>query len=195
MSKPVKTLVRKELISRFEGHTSLAVVGFTGLGAVENNKIRGRLLAKGMRLSVVKNVLAKQAFKELGLEEAGQMLDGPCAVAYGGDSVVDLVRELLDIGKEAPTLTVKAALLDGEIYGSDRIVEQAIATIVTCALSPARNIAGCLIGPASKIAGILKTIEENSEGDPAESEAAPDAPAESEAAPDAPAETDAAQDV
>lgn len=179
MSKPVKALVRKELINRFDGQTSLAVVGFTGLDAVENNRIRGRLLEKGMRLSVVKNVLARQAFKEIGLEEACQMLDGPCAVAYGGDSVVDLVRELLDIGKEAPTLTVKAALLDGEVYGRERIADlskfptrdEAIATVVTCALSPARNIAGCLKGPASRIAGILKTIEEKG-ADGAEAEAA-----------------------
>jgi len=171
MSKPVKALVRKELISRFDGQTSLAVVGFVGLGAIANNQIRGRLLEKGMRLAVVKNVLAKQAFKEVGLEEAGQMLEGPCAVAYGGDSVVDLVRELLEIGKESPTLTVKAAMLDGEIYGSDRIVElskfptrdEAIANVLTCALSPARNLAGCLKGPASAIAGILKTIEEKFE--------------------------------
>jgi len=173
MSKPVKALVRKELIKRFEGATYLAVVGFTGLGAIENNKIRGRLLEKGMRLAVVKNVLAKQAFKEIGIEKAGEMLDGPCAVAYGGDSVIDLVRELIDIGKESPTLTVKAALLDGEVYGSDRIValskfptrDEAIATVVSCALSPARNIAGCLKGPGGAIAGILKTIEEKTEGD------------------------------
>ena len=168
MSKPVKTLVRKELIKRFDGVTSLAVVGFTGLDAVANNTIRGRLLEKGMRLTVVKNILARQAFSEIGLDQAGQMLEGPCAVAYGGDSVVDLVRELLDIGKGAPTLTVKAAFLDGEVFGSDRIVElstfptrdEAISAIVACALSPARNIAGCLVGPGGRIAGILKTIEE-----------------------------------
>ena len=168
MSKPVKTLVRKELIKRFDGITSLAVVGFTGLDAVTNNAIRGRLLEKGMRLTVVKNILARQAFSEMGLDEAGQMLDGPCAVAYGGDSVVDLVRELLDIGKGAPTLTVKAALLDGEVFGSDRIQElstfptrdEAIANVVTCALTPARKLAGCLVAPGSAIAGILKTLED-----------------------------------
>lgn len=168
MSKPVKALVRNELIKRFQGITSLAVVGFTGLSAVSNTNIRRRLREKGIRLTVVKNVLARQAFQEIGLPEAGGMLDGPCAVAYGGDSVVAMVRELLDIGKDAPTLTVKAALMDGEIFGADRIVElstyptceEAIATVVACALSPGRNIAGCAMGPGSRIAGILKTIEE-----------------------------------
>ena len=45
MSKPIKNLLRKEFIRRFEGITSLAVVGFTGLDAVSTNEIRGRLLA------------------------------------------------------------------------------------------------------------------------------------------------------
>ena len=114
MSKPVKELVRKELVKRFSGVESLAVVGFTGLDAVATHAVRGRLLEKGIRLTVVKNSVARQAFKELGLGKAGEMLYGPCAVAYGSDpkvGVVSVVRSLLEIAKEAPKLTVKAALL------------------------------------------------------------------------------------
>lgn len=174
MSKPIKALVRNELIKRLQDATSLAVVGFTGLNAVANTTIRGRLRDKGIRLTVVKNILARQAFQEIGIPEAGQMLDGPCAVAYGGDSVVGVVRELLAIHKENPTLTVKAALLDGEVFDADRIAElstyptrdEAIATLVACALAPARKLAACAGAPAARIAGILKTIEEK--GDQAE---------------------------
>ena len=156
MSKPVKDMVRKTMVERFEGLESLAVVGFVGLDAIATNDIRGRLLAKGMRLTVVKNSLARQAFREVGLEQACGMLDGPCAVAYGGDSVVDLVRELLAAGKDSPTLTVKAALLDGEVFDSGRIDElskyptrdEALANVVACALSPGRKLAACAMAPA-----------------------------------------------
>lgn len=180
MSKPIKELVRKSLIGRFQGLRSLAVVGFTGLDAIATNTIRGRLLEKDIRLTVVKNSLARQVFREIDLPQAGDLLDGPCAVAYGGDSVVDLVRELLEIGKESPTLTVKAALLDGEVFGAERVDElskfptrdEAIANVLACALSPARALAGCLIAPSANIAGILKTIEDKAGGGDAESEAA-----------------------
>ena len=168
MSKPIKELVRKELISRFQGITSLAVVGFTGVNAVTNNMIRARLRDKGIRLTVVKNIMARQAFKEVGLAQAGDMLDGPCAVTSGGDNVVSMVRELLEISKEVPALAVKAALLEGEVFGSERIVElskyptrdEAIAAVAACAMSPARKLAGCVMAPGGKIAGILKTLEE-----------------------------------
>ena len=180
MSKPVKELVRKSLIGRFQGLQSLAIVGFTGLDAIATNVIRGRLLEKDIRLTVVKNAVARQAFREIDLSQACDLLDGPCAVAYGGDSVVDVVRELLEIGKESPALTVKAALLDGEVFAAERVGElskfptrdEAIANVLTCALSPARTLAGCLRAPAANIAGVLKTIEDKQGGEDAEAEAA-----------------------
>lgn len=178
MSKPVKKLIRDELIKRFDGVTQLAVISFTGVDANTNNEIRSRLAEKDIRVSVVKNALARQAFKEIGIEGAGALLDGPCAVAYGADSVVTVVRELLDIHKETPNLTVKAAFMEGDVFGEDGIEalskyptrEEAIGQAVQCVLSAGANLAGCLIGPAGQLAGILKTIEEK-DGEPAEAAA------------------------
>jgi len=172
MSKPVKKLLRDELVRRFRGVTQLAVVGFTGVDGTTNNQIRARLREKDIRMTVVKNALARQAFKELGMERAGELLDGPCAVAYGADpetaGVVTVVRELLEIKQEAPSLTVKAALLDGEVFGAERIEAlskyptrgEALAQLAQCVLSPGASLAGALTGPAGQIAGLLKAIEE-----------------------------------
>jgi large subunit ribosomal protein L10 len=147
-------------------------VGFTGIDADQTYQMRGRLAEKDIHLTVVKNSLARQAFKEVGLDSAVGLLDGPCAIVYGGDSVVTIVRELLDIRKIAPTLEVKGAVLDGDIFsGADEVKqlsnfptrEEAIGQVVQCALSAGANLAGCLLGPAGQIAGILKTIEEKDE--------------------------------
>jgi ribosomal protein L10 len=196
MSKPVKQLVQNELVKRFGNIDSLAVVGFTGLDAIMTHTVRGRLLDKGVRMMVVKNSVARQAFKKLGIEKAGEMLDGPCAVAYGTDpkvSVVNVVRSLLEIAKDAPKLTVKAALLEGEIFGKDRIEElskyptrdESLSQLVGLLLSPGRKLAACLIGPGSKVAAILKTIEDKRKE---EADAAPkaEAPVAAEAAAPAP---------
>lgn len=201
MSKPVKEMIQKELNTRLKGVTSLAVVGFTGIDAVTTRVIRGRLREKSIRLAVVKNSIARQAFKTMGLEKAADMLDGPCALAYGADSVVTIVRELLSLTKEAPKLTVKAALLDGDIFGAERIEElskypnraEAVGRVVSSVLSPGSALAACLIGPSGAIASILKSIEDKKKDEAAAAaaaapaaEAAPEAPA-GEAAPAAPA--------
>jgi len=179
MSRPVKKLVRDELIRRFEGLTSMAVVNFTGVNGVTTNKIRGRLREKNIKLTVVKNALARQAFEAVGIGEAKDLLEGPCAVAFGADpeevSVVEIVREILDIAKETPELTVKAALLEGQRFGSDRIKElsayptrdEAVQKTVACLLSPGGKLAACLIAPGQIIASLLKSIQDNKQDEDA----------------------------
>ncbi len=173
MSKAVKELVQKELAKRFDGITSMAVVDFTGVDAVNTSQIRKRLVSKGMQVMVVKNALAKQAFKTVGLEAAVQLLEGPCAIATGGDSVIEVIRELIDIRKEIPELTVKAAVLEGDAFGPDRIKElsqypthdEAIGKLVSCAMWPGALLAGCLLSPGRKVASLVKTIQDQAEGD------------------------------
>lgn len=182
MSKPVKKMIREELVRRFAGVTQLAVVSFTGVDANTNNEIRARLGEKDIHVTVVKNALARQAFRELGIEEASELLDGPCAVAHGADSVVSVVRELLDLQKEAPNLRVKAAFMDGDLFRDDAEVkalskyptrEEAIGQVLQCVLSPGADLAACLIGPGGQIAAILKSIEEKQgDGEAADAEAA-----------------------
>jgi len=195
MSKAVKELVRRELVRRFDGLTSMAVVDLTGVDAVATSEIRKRLVSKGIRLTVIKNALAKQAFKTVGLDMAVELLDGPCAIATGGDSVVEVIRELLGIGRDTPNLTVKAAVLEGDAFGPDRIKElsayptrdEAIGRLVGCVMWPGALLGGCLIGPGRKIAALVKAIEEKHPDDQVQDEGgqqAEDLPSESPAPPE-----------
>jgi len=167
MSKPVKDLIRKVLMKRFDGISSMVVVGFSGLDGVATNRVRRRLLARDIRMLVVKNSLARQAFAALE-SPAANLLDGPCAVVYGSDNVVSIVRELLEIRKEAEALTVKAALLDGEVFGAERIDElskyptrdEAAARLIACALGPAGKLSACVTGPGGRLVALVKTVEE-----------------------------------
>ncbi len=178
MSKVVKELVRQELVKRFDGMTSMAIVGFTGVDAVATSEIRKRLVSKGIRLTVIKNAIAKQAFETIGLEVAVKLLDGPCAIATGDDSVVEIIRELLEIGRETPELTVKAAVLEGDAFGPERIKElsayptrdEAIGRLVGCVTWPGARLGGCLVGPGRKIAALVKAIEEKHPDDQVQDE-------------------------
>ncbi len=191
MSKPVKELVRKELMKRLSGVSSLAVIGFTGLDAVTTNNVRSNLVKKDIHVTVVKNALAKQAFKELGITSASELLEGPCAIAYGSNSVVSIVRALIELGKDAKALTIKGAVMEGTIFRQAEIDalskyptrDEAIANLVAAVLSPGRKLAAALLAPGSKLASILKTIEEKAPPPPpaeepkAQAPAAPEAPA------------------
>lgn len=185
MSKPVKEMLRKELVKRFDGVTSAAIVGFTGIDTISTLNIRRRLHAKGIHMTVVKNSVARHAFKSVGMDAAIGLLDGPCAVAYGADSVVTVVRELMAIGKDNKKLVIKSAVLEGNVFAADQIEAlskypnraEAISNVVGCILSPGKKLAACLIGPGSKVASILKTVQENAEKAGAAPAPAADAPA------------------
>jgi large subunit ribosomal protein L10 len=180
MSKPVKELLRKEMIKRFQRVDSIAVVGLTGVDAVSNHRLRGQLLAKDIHLMVVKNSLARQAFKEVRLERAAALLEGPCAVAYGADSIVTVVRELLALRKEVPALTVKAAYMEGTSFGLEQVEalskyptrQEAIARVVASMLGPGAKIAAAVLGPGGTIAALLKAIQDKQDKQESGGEAA-----------------------
>jgi large subunit ribosomal protein L10 len=175
MSKPVKTLIRGEYTKRLAGTDSLAVIALTGIDANTTNKIRGRLADKQMRVTVVKNSLARQAFGEMGIDGASGLLEGPCAIVYGGESVVNVVRELLavrkdlaGVKKDAPNIVIKGAFMEGTVFPADQIDAlsqyptrlEAIGRLVACVLSPGGKLVAAIKSPASKLAGVLKAIEE-----------------------------------
>src|SRR5271168_5008486 len=96
MSKKVKSLITRELADKFKSVDGVAVISPRGIGAIKNNQIRRRLRDKGLRMTVVRNSLAKRAIGEGHLKGAFKLLDGPSAVIYGKASISSIARLLLD---------------------------------------------------------------------------------------------------
>ena len=61
MSKLVKDLVTKEISSRLEGLEGVAVINPRGIDGAKNHAIRKKLRDAGLRMTVVKNTLARRA--------------------------------------------------------------------------------------------------------------------------------------
>ncbi|MDY7009444.1 MAG: 50S ribosomal protein L10 [Planctomycetota bacterium] len=171
MSKPVKTLLRKDLIGRLEGVRSLAVLSLAGVDGVATERLRRQLRSGGVSVSVVKNSIARYALEQVGLSSACGLIDGPCALAWGGEGVVTVVRGLFEANKDIPALLVKGAMLEGEVFGADRIEElsryptreEALGTVVMLVKTAGARLAGCLLGPGGRLAGAIKGIEKQDE--------------------------------
>jgi large subunit ribosomal protein L10 len=172
MTYYIKGLVQNEYESQFAGLQEFVVIQTTGLGGIDNNRMRGSLLEKGIHLTMVKNSLMRRALEALGHSAAKDLfLAGPCTVAYGGDSVVDVAKELADWAKKFEAIQFRGAYVDGTLMdgaGAKSLAKmptrrQLQGQVVQMALSPGANLAGALTGPGGVIAGCLKSVIEKME--------------------------------
>jgi len=172
MSKPVKELMMRDYQGRLEGVNDALLISIRGIPANDNNRLRQGLFQKDIRVTVIRNNLARHALKDSPLSALDPLLEGPSALAYGAESVVDVAREVMEWAKELKQLELKGAVLEGQLYEGQAGVEalskmptrdEAIAQAVTLILSPARNLVGAVQGPGSSLASIVKAIEEKLE--------------------------------
>src|ERR1044071_1833849 len=114
MSKRVKSLIEKEMSDRFKDIDAVAVINPRGINAIKNNQIRRKLHDKGLRMTVVKNSLAKRAVGD-GSKIKGfdKLLDGPSAVIYGKASISSVARLLLDEKKADEKIELRGIFFDG----------------------------------------------------------------------------------
>src|SRR5690348_12355775 len=96
MSKFVKNLVMKYLGDRMKEIDGVAVINPRGIDATKNNGIRRRLQAKGVKMMVVKNTLAKRALGDGKLKGFDKLLDGPSALIFGNASIAAIARMILE---------------------------------------------------------------------------------------------------
>jgi len=165
MSKPVKAMVSADLKSRYAGIQSACVVSLTGLDVQSQEKLRRNLRKKSGRLEVVKNSMAKVAFKGSPLQPLGEALSGPCALVTSPESLVDVAKLLVEAAKEFKQLKLKGAIFEGdpalitvEILSKLKGRRELIGELAMLISSPGRALAGCLKAPQSKLAGCIKTL-------------------------------------
>ena len=167
MSKLIKDMIVSEYRRRFDDVDNALIIDIRGIDANQNNDLRVDLYGKDIHITVLKNSLAKSAFKGTNLEALSTILTGPSALVFGGDSVVDVARNLVDWAKKVKQLDLKAAVLDGELFeGADGVKrlsylptkEESKGIVIQLVLSPAGNLVKAATSPGNNLLGIIKEI-------------------------------------
>jgi large subunit ribosomal protein L10 len=172
MSKPIKKLIIENYRSRFGELEGALIVDIRGIDANDNNEMRKGLLDKQIRVTVVKNNLARKAFDDTALSALLPVLDGPIALAYGSDSVVEVARAVVEWARKVKELDLKGAVLEGELYegaeGVRRLSQfptrdEAKAAVVQLVLTPGGNIVGAALNGGGKLMAVVKELQERLE--------------------------------
>lgn len=172
MSKPVKTMITESYKTKFAERDGLVIVDMRGVNASDTLTMRKVLADKGLRVTVVKNTIAKKAVEGTELEAVGDLLTGSCAFVYsidGEQSIINIARTLVDAQKKSPYIVLKGAVMEGSIFADEAGVkdlskyptrEEAIGKIAGALIGPGGRLGGALKGPFSVLAGLIKAVEE-----------------------------------
>ena len=120
-----KELELERLESAFKGSDSAILVDYKGLNVPQVTDLRRQLRVAKATYKVVKNTLAKRALKGTSFEVLDKHFEGTTAVAYTATDPVALAKTLTTFMKGAPSLSIKAAVVQGRAIKPAEVSELA----------------------------------------------------------------------
>ena len=179
LTRDEKADIIDEISDKLEEAPTVYLTNAKGLTVSESNDLRGRFFESGVEFAVVKNTLARIAMERAGgFEELKEHLTGPTAIAFSESPnaparAIQDFREERESGEEdeeqRPTL--KAAFVDGDLYGADQLDvladlksrEELLGEILSLLQSPMQNVVGALTSQGDQLAGIAQALAERDE--------------------------------
>lgn len=176
MSKRIKAMELAALRQNLGGTRNYVFLTAEQVDAQSEYNFRLALRKKKIRLTQVKNSLARVALREMGITVADKVWQKPTMMAYGAESVKELAQTvdetLKDLVKKKATLkdkvVIKTAVADGQEVTFKEALEmptrqEVIASLVGMILGPGSALAACLTGPAGAVASQIEKISEKTE--------------------------------
>lgn len=173
MSKYVKQFLQSEFekVLGEGGARDFMVLDLTGVNGVDNNLVRNGLRQRGVEVLTVRNGLFRRALRGLQMDAAVGLFSGPCTLAYGGDSIVDVAKEVAGWKIKVKAMQIKGAYLEGTALdgtGAEQLAtmpnrSELQGQVASAVLSPGGRLLGALVSPGARVASCVKTVIEKAE--------------------------------
>ncbi len=182
MTKEQKAEVVKEVSELLDGATALYSIDYTGMNVGTAIKLRREFKKVGVKYKVAKNTLVKRALRETGkYDHVVDKFVGQTGIAVAYDDPAAPARVLntfIDPKIEIPKLNF--AILEGEVFGGDRLKELAtmpsrmdlLGSIVGALNAPASGIVGAINAVMRDLASVIEEVAKSKEAPAAEASAA-----------------------
>ena len=174
MSMRLKEMMARELADSCRETDSCVVVGLGRMDVLSVTELRNQLRGEGLHLRVLKNRVAAHALREIGWDGVDELLDGPSALAFGGENGALAASKLLvDWNKKLPdTLTIRGGLMDGKVLDEGGVRRLATipdkptlyAMLASAVAAPVTQVAGLVGELVGGVARAVGALAEKSEG-------------------------------
>lgn len=164
-----KQAVLDEIAEKLESSSALYITNYSGMSVPEVNELRGAFRKGDIRFKVYKNKLVKLAMEKVGgYDEIIPSLVEQNAFAFVEEELSAPAKVLKDFIKDNNKPQFKAAMVDGDFYGEDKLdvlaamksKNEIIGDILGLLMAPLSNVVGALNSQGSNLVGAVKTIAE-----------------------------------
>ena len=125
VSRADKQTEMDALQSAFTQADTAVLVDYKGITVPQVTELRRQIRAAGANYRVVKNTLAKRAAAGTRFEVFAKEFKGPTAVVYTGKDPVAMAKAITTFAKTAPSMKVKAAVVQGKAVAAGAVDELA----------------------------------------------------------------------
>jgi large subunit ribosomal protein L10 len=153
----------KLITEKFGKAKGAFIVDFKGIKVEQVTNLRKKLNAADSEMKVVRNTLAKRAFKDHPVIEKAfsTSMKGTNAIVFSYGEVNATAKTLADFAKDVEVLQIKSGVMDGEALDDAKIKflatlpgkDQLRAMFLATLLAPATTLARCLNVYAEKLGG------------------------------------------
>lgn len=141
---------------------------YHNLSVKDINNLRKEIRESGGEFHVIKNTLARRAFKESGKEYKEEILTGSTALGISYENPTSLAKILKDFGKQTGTIEIKGGYLADRQMSVEEIIAMAElpsmaemrSILLRTIAAPASQLVRTLAEPGRQIAAVLKSYSE-----------------------------------
>ena len=161
-----------EFVERFSAEIAdapfVVLMDYRGAPANHTNAFRRKLEAKGLKLQVVKNTLARRAIAGTHLEPLSEQLVGMTGVVISGEDFTACAKAVKDSLDKKDPIEIKASFFEGEVLHGAKGVEMVAAlpsredllvTLLRTLQAGPRQVLGVIRAPARDLMYLLKNYE------------------------------------
>lgn len=173
---------KEELVAKYETwikeSEAIFLTEYSGLDMAAIDDLRGNVREAGGEFHIMKNRLAKLAFKAAGLEVPEEYLLGSTAVGIAYEDAPAVAKAIVDFAKDAEVVKIKGGFFSGDHVSGDDIIRLAKlpplpvvrGQLLALFNTPATQLSRLLAEPGRQIAQILKAFADSGAApEPAES--------------------------
>jgi large subunit ribosomal protein L10 len=156
-----------QLQTAFREAETAVLVDYRGITVPQVTELRRQIRSSGARYRVVKNSLAKRAAAGTTFEAFSKEFKGPTAVVYTGRDPVALAKALTTFVKTVPTMSIKAAVVQGRAIPVGAVSDLAslpskpelYAALLSVMQGPARQLVTVLSALTRVLVNVLSAAE------------------------------------